>query len=48
MDVSTLLLSSEEHSNATPVEAAKPDQETQTCAEVATPLAQLGAALTAP
>jgi hypothetical protein len=48
VDVSTLLLSSEEHSNATPVEAAKPDQETQTCAEVATPLAQLGAALAAP
>ena len=48
MDVSTLLLSSEEQSNAKRVEAAKPDQETQACAEVATPLAQLGAAIAAP
>jgi len=48
VDVSTLLLSSEEQSNAKRVEVAKPDQETQACAEVVTPLPQLGAAIAAP
>lgn len=48
MNVPTLLLSSKEQSNAKRVEVAKPDQETQARAEVATPLAQLGTALAVP